>query len=442
MRKLAASLILCACSGGTDTGNPIDPNDGGNVSEGGEVCDQSERALGLDEVSDLGFSAAQLIGWVSGEHRQSLLWNDQNASFEPEHGRSEIVLGVEPLGARFIDRSPKARSDGREEGPGLALAEIAYVNDPCGDSLALDVRLTISTAGGALAETVDTVLMARASDAVDGSVVLPVDQLLGSFEGGTPIPDGFVQRGTPELLLGFTLSRYGDSGTLGLYSQFESVDGQAVGQGGFGRIAQFPADNYCEQGGVSASRDQTVRGVSLAAVLQQLAKSSPARLDGSSASIDLSFQSDAQHLCVGLEGSESGTTSIEFPGRVTLHSSDQRIDGALDVMLAGEATAGTLTTSSATLNRFITGRAAGAQALADSPIQQSLDLSNYDGAAIDFSVMVTDSEALGFLRASGLDEAECVSNPPPVVPGASGSPGCRGTDRIELWNATWRATPR
>jgi hypothetical protein len=177
----------------------------------------------------------------------------------------------------------------------------------------------------------------------------------------------------------------------------------------------------------------------MAAVLEQLASSSPARIDGSTATIDLGFQSAAQRLCVKLDGAESGTTQIEFPGSVSLRSSDQRIDGSLNVTLAGEATAGVLTRSSATLNRFINDPAEAAQVLADSPIVQGLDLSNYDGAALDFTVDVSETEALGWLRASGLDEADCVRNPPPVVPGAMSTPGCRGTDRIELWNATWRS---
>ncbi|MEY2937001.1 MAG: hypothetical protein RL033_7750 [Pseudomonadota bacterium] len=446
MRKLAASLILCACSGGSDTGNPVDnnPDTGGPgiVGEGDENrCDQSTRALALDEATGLGFSAAQVIDWVNGEHRESLLWNDQSASFEPEHGRSEIALTVEALGARFIDRSPKTYDygSGEEGGPAIALGDIDYEDDPCGDSIALDVRIGIATASGALAETVDTTLFARASDAVSGSISLPIDQLAGSFEAEVDVPRGFVQRGTPTLQLSFTLSRYGDTGALSLSAEFVSLDGAVAGQGGVGKLAQFPADNYCEQGGVSAASDQTVRGVSMAAVLEQLASSSPARIDGSTATIDLGFQSAAQRLCVKLDGAESGTTQIEFPGSVSLRSSDQRIDGSLNVTLAGEATAGVLTRSSATLNRFINDPAEAAQVLADSPIVQGLDLSNYDGAALDFTVDVSETEALGWLRASGLDEADCVRNPPPVVPGAMSTPGCRGTDRIELWNATWRS---
>jgi hypothetical protein len=447
MRKLAASLILCACAGGTDTGNPIDntsPDDGGTLGEGGALCSESARPLELEEGTELGFSAAQVLGWAGGEHREGLLWLDQSASFEPEHGRSELTLTVEPLGARFIDRSPRTNGDGREEGPAIALAEIDYANDPCADSIALDVRIGIASAGGALAETVETTLQARASDAVTGSLSLPVDALGGSFQAQIETPRGFELRGTPKLTLSFTLSQYGNTGEFGLSSEFVSSDGGAVGQGGVGRIARFPADGYCEQGGVSATGSQTVRGVSVSAVLEQLSSISPARLDGSGATLELDFQSDAQSLCVQLDGPESGTTRVEFPGRVTLSASDQSLDGELEVTLSGEASGGALTQSNATLNRFISDREQAAQALADSPVQRSFDLSNYDGAAIDFTTSVSDVESLGALIVSGLDVADCVSNPPaaqPLPDGGYGTPGCRGTDRIELWRASWRGQP-
>ncbi len=444
MKKLAASLILCACAGGTDTGNPIanDTEAGGNGSgEGGLLCGESARALSLEEGTELDFSAAQVLAWAGGEHRESLLWRDESATFEPEHGRSELTLTVEPLGARFIDRAPRAASDGREEGPGIGLGEIDYLNDPCADSIAIDVRLGISTAGGALAETVDTTLHARASDALTGSVSLPLDQLSGSFEAEVTAPRNSVLRGSPKLQLNFTLSRYGNTGEFGLLTEFESVDGSAAGQGGIGQVARFPADDYCEQGGISASGAQSVRGVSPAAVLEQLSQLSPAALDGSNATLQLAFESDAQSVCVRLDGPESGTTSIDFPGRVTLTASDQSLDGELDVTLTGEASAGVLERSSASLSRFISDRASAAQELASSPVQQSFDLSNYDGAGIDFSTTVSADEALGSFTVFGLDEADCVRNPPPVEPGASSSPGCRGTDRIQLWRATWRAQP-
>ena len=442
MKKLAASLLLVACAqnpsdmpqdparGGTDTGNP---NDGRGTTEGGALCDQSTRALALDEVTTLGVSAAELLQWIAGTHHETLAWQDQNASFGPEHGRSEISIEIEALGAHFVDRSPAKQSSGLERGE---IATVGTVGDPCADSLALDVRLHVSTSGGALNETIETTLDARARDFVSGHVLLPTDMLTGSFVADAVVPNGSVATGAPKLSFDFALSEYGDQGQFTLLNEFKSSDGQSVGQGGGGIVARFPAGDSCESGSIGVSATQSVRGVSMAAVLQSLNGSSPARLDGSAATLELAFASSSQRVCVQL-GADAASTLL-FPGRVTLHSSDQRMDGSIDVTLSGAATAGVLEHSGAVANDFLLDPAQASAARPRYAIAQALDFSSYDGGAFEFSTDVTGTEAVGALRAYGLDQAECVTTPVPADPGGpQGTPGCRGTDRIVLWSASW-----
>jgi len=170
--------------------------------------------------------------------------------------------------------------------------------------------------------------------------------------------------------------------------------------------------------------------------LQRLNGGSPARLDGSSATLELAFTSSAQRVCVQLLGGAAST--LAFPGRVTLHSSDQRIDGSIDVTLSGAATAGVLEHSGAVASDFLLDRAQATAAQRKYAIAQALDFSSYDGGAFEFSTDVSATETVGALRAYGLDQAECVTTPLPVDPGGGqGSPGCRGTDRIVLWSASW-----
>jgi len=431
-----ASLCLWACAGGTDTGNP---HDGGTVSEGGDaLCDQTVRALDLDEATALGVSANDLLSWVSGEHRETLAWQDTNASYGPEHGRSEISLEIGPLGARFIDRRPKERTDdGREEGHTLIEPDIALYGDPCADSIALDVRVHVSTSGGALDETLDATLEARAPDFVTGQLSLPLDALNGSFEADVPVPPGFVVRGSPRLVLSLGVSEYGSTGELGLSSEFESTDGQAASQGGLGVLARFPADNFCGTSSISISADQTLRGVSMASVLERLNSASPAAIDGSAATLQLEYTSLAGQVCVALDGPLGGQTVLSFPGSVRLRSSDQRMDGTLAVTLSGEATGGRLESSRAEASEYLVDPDAAAAAARSFAIRAPLDFSSYDGGAFQFSTEVTDTEAVGALIAYGLDQADCVTNPPPPDPDGNGSPGCSGTERIQIWGASW-----
>ncbi|HEU4579854.1 MAG TPA: hypothetical protein VFS67_16455 [Polyangiaceae bacterium] len=444
MKKLVASLLLCACAsgnsepltqnpddamGGTDTGNPND----GRGNETGGSCDEAARALDPDELTAIGVSAGELFSWVGGTHEQTLAWQDSAASFGPEHGRSAITIEIEPLGARFIDRSPKQSGGGE----GLAIAEIGWIGgDPCGDSIALDVRVHLSTAGGALDETVETTLQARARDYATGQLSLPIDMLAGSFEAQVPVPAGSVPRGAPRLLLDLGLSQYGDRGQLQLLSEFQSSDGQSVGQGAVGVVARFPADDTC-QSGIGVAADQSVRGLSLAAVLERLNGSSPARLDGSSATLDLAFTSSAARVCVALDGPESGSMRIEVPGQAQLHSSDQRIDGTIDVTISGDATGGVLERSAASANDFLLDPAQAQAKVARYALVQPLDFSSYDGGAFEFLAEVSDGSAGGALRAYGLRLPDCLKNPPAPVPGAQSSPGCPGADRLPLWSATW-----
>jgi hypothetical protein len=431
MRKLAASLFLVACAGGTDTGNPHD--DPGTANEGGR-CDERVSDLTLEQNSPLGVSAADLVAWVAGTHRETLLWQDSSGTFGPEHGRSEVTIEIEPLGAHFITRSVAQSGDGREEGG--VLIDIAFAEEPCPDAIQLDVRLHISTAGGALDETLVTTLEATSDDYVTGNIALPIDSLNGSFEAEVAAPRNFVPRGTPKLNVSFGLSPYGNTGQFGLSSEFVSTDGQVAAQGGIGILARFPADDFCESG-VSVAADQSVRGVSVADVLEQLNGASPARIDGSTATLNLSFTSSALRYCVSLSGPETASHQVQVPGRVTLSSSDQRINGSFDVTLLGEGLSGELLASRANANAFLLDRAQANAARAQFGIQQALDFSSYDGGAFDFSVNVENGSASGSLGAYGLDQADCVTNPQPVEPGANGSPGCRGTDRIPLWNASW-----
>lgn len=446
MKKLVASLLLCACAtsdpsdgvtrnpddsaGGTDTGNP---NDGRGTTEVGGSCDEAERPLDLDERTPLGVSAADLLVFVGGSHDETLAWQDSAASFGPEHGRSAIHIDIEPLGARFIDRSPKQSSGGAGT---LAVPEIALIGDPCADSIALDVRLHLWTEGGALDETLETTLQARAGDYATGQLMLPTDMLTGSFSAQVSVPNGFVARGAPRLYVNLGFSKYGDSGQLQLQSEFASSDGQSVAQGSAGVLARFPADNTC-QSGIGVAADQSVRGLSVAGVLDRLNGSSPARLDGSAATLELAFESSAARVCVALDGPENEPMRIEVPGKARLHSSDQRIDGTIDVTISGDASGGVLQRSSANASDFLLDVAQAQARVAKYAIAQALDFSSYDGGSFEFLADVSEGTASGALRAYGLRLPDCQKNPPEPVPGAQSSPGCAGADRIPLWSATW-----
>ncbi|HVZ36993.1 MAG TPA: hypothetical protein VG963_31425 [Polyangiaceae bacterium] len=454
-KRLSLVWLLCACSsaprpadqspaandpgsdaagGGTDTGNPDD--DRGTNAEGG-LCDETESELGLDDATSLGVSAADLFAWVGGTHQATLAWQDGAASFGPEHGLSQITLEIQPLGAHFIDRSP---AQGAGTSNGLAInTEIATIGggDPCADSVALDVNLHLSTAGGALDETLETTLEARAGDFATGQVTLPTDALAGSFTVDAPPPSGFVARGAPKLNVEIALSKYGDRGQITLSTEFQSSDGQAVSQGGAGVLARFPADDECLSGNIGVPANQSVRGVSVDAVLASLNATSPARLDAVDATLELAFASNAQRVCVVLDGPESSPLQLQFPGTVQLSSSDQRMRGSIEVTLSGQAASGVLQSSSATANAFLANPADANAAVSKFAIAEPLDFSSYSGGSFAFRADASPSVATGSLTASAIQLPDCAINPPKLDPDAQGSPGCPGADLVPLWSASW-----
>lgn len=403
-----------------------------------DACDQAEHEIELEEATPLGFAVQDVLTWLAGEHHEDLLWlEENNPSLGPERGRAELTLDVQPLAARYISRTSR---NGVGEYPYAVTPYTSLADSSCHDSIALDVSLRISTAGGALAETVQTSLEVRASDFVAGRVLLPTDSLTGSVHADVQVPPapallGFMPRGVPNLVLDLRFSNLGSTGRLSLQSDTVSSDGQTLGQGGGGILARFPAGSSCLPGSIAVPADRTIRGVSAASVLQQLQHSSPMRLDGSMGMVELSFESSASSLCAILDAPEIG--AVEFPGSITLRSSDQRIDGKIDVILAGQALAGVQNRSSAFAYTLLPSPVE-VTAVSQYAVREPLDFIGYDGGAFRFSTEVTDADAFGELRVDGVDDDACVRAPSVSDPeGPSTPPGMGCHPRTALWLARW-----
>ena len=444
MAVIASAFALAACSG-TDTGNPFD-EPGGDLDSDGEEgtaggrCDEQVADIDLDAASALGFSANEVLTFAGGEHTVSLLWlEDPIASYGPESGRSEITLTIEPLAAHFVERSPKTTS-------GEVVFSDIDSDDPrdsCRDSIRLDVRVGVSTAGGALAETVETTLDAFAADFVSGSLSFDVNELVGSFEAEPALPRSNTELTRSSLQLSFGLSQYGAVGSLLLFNVFRSLDGDTEGAiAGGGSIAHFPADDYCgATNSFSVTAEQAVRGVSMAATLAALGERAPVPVeyrDGESSTLELSFTSDVERVCVSFDALQGGAV-LEFPGRVTLESADGRIDGAFDVTYLSEPLGGAPIFQA--LGEGRTQDASEAAALSAAfGVQDELDFSPYDGALLLFSSSASSVSWGGGLSVSGLIVTECSSNLQPSSSVTQGSPGCGAIDRGLLWQATWGET--
>jgi hypothetical protein len=436
-----ATGVLHACP--TNTGSP-----GGETpilvgeNSGGSSCEETEVELDPIAPTSLGFTAQSVLDLVVGEHVASLAWLDADVDYGPESGRSEITLAVTLRGAPvLVDREPRpaGSANGAEGGPTLLLPEIY---SPCHDSIRFGVSIAVTTAGGALEEVVETSMEANASDFVRGGFALDLASIDGGFEAALELPSNFeIVRAWLVADLGF--SAFGKVGALRIDHELRSLDGQAVGLGGTGEIAHFPAEDYCGPAAVSVAADQRVRGLSMAQALDALNAMSPSQVRYSSGEVSeltLAFTSAEPRVCARFDAALSGASpagnmALEFPGLVELSSADGRVQGdaALQISLSNQD--GIVQTLAQGSNDA---QPAGAPGLAvQFGIQDDIDFSGYDGAMVRVLSSVADGTSGGSLRVYGLDVADCVTNPPPIDPAAMRYPGCRGTDQVPLWGAFW-----
>jgi hypothetical protein len=369
----------------------------------------------MDEATALGATATELFQWIAGVHIEPLLWlspysGDSYArldDFGPEQGSSQLQLEFEPIGARLLSRTP--------------LDDDSV--DRCLTSLALDVNLHLSTAGGALDERVPATLEATQADfATLQPLYLPIDSLQGSFSAQLTVKPGYDYSESPQLWLSLALSAAGATGKLVLVTR---VNNGRAEFGSVPQIAKFPGDNeLCQDGMYLAAADQIVGGVSRDAILQQLNGASPAQTDDG-VTMEIEYTGVGERACVQ-PASAANPSTLWFPATARLHSGDGRVDGSIQAMLWGDASQGTLH-SRARASTELSDRATAAATASSYALVDPIDFSGFDGGSFEFLADVTVATDSGSLVVDGIQAPRC----------AAAGYSCTGTTRTEIWGARW-----
>jgi hypothetical protein len=200
LRQLTSVLLLTAFASGPGCA-------GGQTGDEGVFgqCSEQQAPLALGEVSPLGFSAADVLSFVEGQHATTIEWQPLDVSYGPESGKGELTLSVENLGhARYVDRGDA---------------------QCCFAAVQVDVRVTLRTSGGALNESFVTVLEAHSADAA--WLQMLVEPPLGgslSFDQPAPGAERFISL---ELFANFEPTHF--SGNLHAGFQDESRGDGVVG---------------------------------------------------------------------------------------------------------------------------------------------------------------------------------------------------------------------
>lgn len=160
-RLALVAALLSPLTQGCATSAP-----GGQTGEEPGACWTKFTPLALTAVSPLGFSAQDSLNLAAGEHSATLHWIPGERAYGPESGDSQLTVTITSLGtARFATR------DGAQ-----GVTELS-----CSPSVLTDVAVELDTAGGALHERFQSMLVAPRAESATLSAALLGDHIAGSF---------------------------------------------------------------------------------------------------------------------------------------------------------------------------------------------------------------------------------------------------------------------
>lgn len=420
--------ILAGCAGGQTgdlSGNTDLPGDqGGNEASG--QCDETVVALAtLDEVTSLGFSAADVLTFAAGEVQTPMAWSSSDqVTFVPASGRGTLDLEVRYEGgaAEYVASRPKSGSGGENIGS----------NGVCADRVRIAVQVALRTADGGLDETFETKLEAASAHVATFSQPLEPTALTGSFEVTSVPPNGKVK----QFGIAATLTPFGVSGSISSVLEVHQPASNAVSARWI-TYASWPDSPACAGNrgpdGFPVSIDAPVLGVTGAAAVAAYNSESPLDLrwrDGSQAALTLAVTSRGDGCVRSAMAGVSTPFEVTYPVRLRATTSDGRLDGAYDSELhvrsdeKGEIVY--LATPTGLVVAPDNSEASGLSGLGD--------VSRFDSLSFWLNSEIVAGVTSGFLQINGISPAPAATPPGSEPGGGSGSPGSQPTT---IERASW-----
>lgn len=413
---LTAALGAAGCAGG-QTGGEFGAENGtggGGTLEGGSSCEEDATELELDEVSPLGFAAEDVLGLAEGTHEATLTWVPDGSAMATttlEPGITEVTLVVEVAGpASFVDAEPPS------SGSSGGMIELGWV---CPDRVDVPVTVTLTTADGALDETLDGTL--SATDAGSATLLVPIelDELEGTFSFEVVSPEGGVPIQTRlEVVFGEGIFAGRLSGTIEQRTdQVATAAGAVYAEWGYGACehGEYPVDPEAAGAVTSAALLDVVNGASPLAVTWG---------DGTETTLSLAAVADEPTVCWRPASEALGYPEDAYllSAEVTLTSADGRLDAVQAVTLEASAADGAPTA--------IALRSASAQPVEPEDFEATYGLTGVDlGEAtdayltLDLDYQIEDDTVVvdGALTVRGTPPTDCVDTPTSTC----GSPGAQ-----------------
>ena len=273
----AALALTPACEGG-QTGD-LSGNNGPGLETGGGNCEEHKRKLsGFDEMTEQG-TAADVLGYAEKAFEAPLAWKvageGQSWSVGPETGTGVIHLDVTRGASAYeLTYTAKANTGG---------LEIGSLCPP--PQLGVEAHVDVSTDGGALAESYDTLL--RSSTAGIATLNLPLD--LAKLNGDLVVSYSKPRAKLVQTSLEATLTAQGMTGKLSGIEQVDSGSGPSGASSAIGALlAVWPGSEACagvykDGAGLTAPLQEEALGVTGTATLASVTPPQPSTSHGSAA---------------------------------------------------------------------------------------------------------------------------------------------------------------
>jgi hypothetical protein len=429
--------LMPACEGGQtgDLSGDRKPTGGTGLDSNGGCDEHKQKLAGFDEMTDQG-TAEALLAMAEKSFDAPISWqvaaDGQTWSVGPEAGKGSIHLDVTRGASAYLLTYSAPASDS-----GALLGSICPP-----PALGVDAHVSVTTDGGALAESYDTML--RSSMAGVATLGVPLD--LQKLGGTLAVTDSNAQAKLVQLSLQATLTAQGSTGTVSGMEQVDSGSGpDSASSASQALLAVWPDSEACQAfsrdgDGLGVPLDQPMLGVTGQQSIAALAWLKPVDttwMDGTKTTITLTIESTGDGCFQVKEGQsfdpEAGP-GVSYPVTITLKSADGRVDG----QYAGQVDV----TGSGTSQRVI------ASANVELPVaepQKSGFKSVNVPAGTDSLLLEVESKLIGGSSSGSvslfaLASPPCATTPPMSTPdgsGSSSSPGCVGQSETRLENAYW-----